>query len=164
MSANLTRQLGALEHLLWAIDPWAPRHFVLVARIDGMIVDRLYSAMGKAQRRHPALRVCVRGDASAPPRFVSTDEVIPLRVIKRVSDMHWQTEARAELEMPFQAEKGPLLRAVVVYGKPISEIILVAHHSIGDGLSAIYLVGDLLKIMDGNECPIFVHNPLWRNY
>jgi hypothetical protein len=82
---------------------------------------------------------------------MSTDEVIPLRVIKRMSDMHWQTEARAELEMPFQAEKGPLLRAVVVYGKPISEIILVAHHSIGDGLSAIYLVGDLLKIMDGND-------------
>jgi hypothetical protein len=77
--------------------------------------------------------------------------MVPLRVIERASEMHWQREVQAELEMPFQAEKGPLLRAVVVSGKRISEIILVVHHSIGDGLSAMYLVGDLLKIVDGIE-------------
>jgi hypothetical protein len=82
---------------------------------------------------------------------VSTNAVIPLRVIERASETHWQTEAQAELKRPFQAEEGPLLRAVVIYGKPISELILVTHHSIGDGLSALYLVGDLLKFMDGIE-------------
>src|SRR6516165_12604407 len=103
-ASNLTRQLGAFEHLLWAIDPWTPRHFVLVARIEGLIVDRLYNAMGKAQRRHPALRVCIHSDASASPRFVSTNAMVPLRVIERASEMHWQREVQAELEMPFQAE------------------------------------------------------------
>jgi hypothetical protein len=31
----LTRNLGAFEHLIWLIDQFSPRHFLLVARIEG---------------------------------------------------------------------------------------------------------------------------------
>jgi hypothetical protein len=34
-------------------------------------------------------------------------------------------------------------------GEAVSELILVAHHSIGDGVSAMYLVRDLIESMEG---------------
>ena len=32
---QMHRKLGPFEHLLWLVDHWTPRHFVLVARVEG---------------------------------------------------------------------------------------------------------------------------------
>jgi hypothetical protein len=37
----------------------------------------------------------------------------------------------------------------LVQGEAVWELILAVHHSIGDGLSAMYLVRDLLESMEG---------------
>lgn len=31
-SMQMHRELGPFEHLIWLVDQWAPRHFILVAR------------------------------------------------------------------------------------------------------------------------------------
>ena len=55
------------------------------------------------------------------------------------------------MALPFESGNRPLLRVVLVQGDGESELILAVHHSIGDGVSAIFLVRDLLKFMEGYE-------------
>jgi hypothetical protein len=54
-----------------------------------------------------------------------------------------------QLALPFEPDDRPLLRVSLVQGEEISELILAVHHSIGDGVSAMYLVRDLLESMEG---------------
>ena len=152
MLASLARPLGTFERVLWAVDQWTPRHFVVVARIEGrpMTANYLKPALSEAQQRHPALRVGIRA-TDAVPRFVNSYKPIKLQVIERQSEARWQIEAQAQLELPFQAEEGPLLRAVLVQGGAASELILAVHHSIGDGISAMYFVRDLLQSLQGQQ-------------
>jgi hypothetical protein len=50
---DLTRRLGTFEHFLWATDKWTPRHFVIVARIEGELQPvSLAHALAHAQQRH----------------------------------------------------------------------------------------------------------------
>jgi Condensation domain len=152
MGANLNRRLGTFERFLWLTDQWTPRHFVVTARVEGELSPtQLESALAQAQRRHPALRVAISTDGDGAPRFSNTNSVVPLRLVDRDDSNRWLNEARAELAAAFRSEFGPLLRCVAVRGRRISEIILAVHHAIGDGLSATYLLRDLLQAMQGNE-------------
>jgi hypothetical protein len=150
MHADLTRGLGAFEHFLWATDKWTPRHFVVVARLEGQLQPaNLANGLAHAQRRHPALRVGIATEAAGKPHFVRADSAIPIRLVDRESEDRCFSEAQVELAAPFCPELGPLLRCVVVHRRTVSEIILVAHHAIGDGTSAKYLLRDLLQGMQG---------------
>src|SRR6516164_2527865 len=88
---SLTRNLGAFEHLIWLIDQCSPRHFLLAARIEGGPIseDRMRAAFLAAQRRHPALRTSIES-ARGVPRFVPADAPVPVRVVDRTGDTHWQ--------------------------------------------------------------------------
>jgi hypothetical protein len=148
----LTRNLGAFEHLIWSTDQWSPRHFVFVARIEGgsISVVHLHRALLAAQRRHPALRAAIDVDPQGYPRFVPADSPVQLCVVDRDGEAQWRGEAERQLRNPFPAGHGPLLRATLVRGESVSELILAAHHSIGDGISAMFLVRDLLESLEGH--------------
>jgi hypothetical protein len=147
MGTDLDRRLGTFEHFLWTTDQWAPRHFVIVARVEANLNPaQLESALAHAQRRHPVLRSGISSDGGGL-RFVNTDATIPLRIVNNDSANRWLTEAQAELARPF--EMAPLLRCVAVRDRTVTEIILAVNHAIGDGLSAMYLLRDLLQVLQG---------------
>jgi hypothetical protein len=148
---SLTRTLGPFEHLIWLVDRWTPRHFVLVARIEGssILEQDLNRALLQAQRRHPALRTVIDEDQRGNPHFVPCSAPIRLKVIQRTDQRHWLQEAEKQLATPFEAGEGPLLRAALVQGNAVAEIVFAVHHSIGDGVSAMYLIRDLLEAMEG---------------
>ena len=148
---SLTRALGPFEHLIWLVDRWTPRHFVLVARIEGSSVsaEDLSRALTEVQRRHRALRTVIEADEWGNPHFVPCSAPIRLEVIPRTDQRHWLQEAEKQLATPFEPGEGPLLRAALVQGDSVAEIVLAVHHSIGDGASAMYLVRDLLEAMEG---------------
>ena len=148
---NLTRALGPFEHLIWLVDQRTPLRVVLVVRIEGSSVSAkdLSSALLQAQRRHPMLRTAIQANENGEPNFVPSSAPIPLRVIQRTDQLQWLREAEALSSIPFEPGDSPLLRAALVQGEAVSELILVAHHSIGDGVSAMYLVRDLLESMEG---------------
>lgn len=150
---SLTRTLGPFEHLIWLVDRWMPRHFILVARIEGSSVseDDLSRALLQAQLRHPALRTVIDVDERGNPHFGPCSAPIKLKVIPRTDERHWLQETEKELSTPFAPGEGPLLRAALVQGDAVSEVVLAVHHSIGDGVSAMYLVRDLLEAMEGYE-------------
>ena len=152
VKSDLNRPLGAFEKLIWLVDQWTTRNFAVVARIEGHPVSSkdLKVALSHAQRRHPALRTAIQVHENGIPRFVSCGKPIDLRVVVRTNDSLWLQKVEAELALPFPADKGPLLRACLVEGTTVSELILTAHHSIGDGVSSMYLVRDLLESIEGH--------------
>src|SRR5215831_9620509 len=62
LARQMHRKLGAFEHLLWLVDQWTPRHFILVARIEGSSISagNLQAALSQCQRRHPILRATIQ--------------------------------------------------------------------------------------------------------
>jgi NRPS condensation-like uncharacterized protein len=150
-SAQMHRRLLPFEHLLWLVDQWTPRHFIFVSRVEGapIAVGDLQSALLKAQLRHPILRTAIKVNRDGTPKFILCEAPIPLRVIQRKDSTQWLQEVETQLAVRFEPDDQPLMRVSLVRGEAASELILVVHHSIGDGLSATFLVRDLLKSMEG---------------
>ena len=147
---QMHRKLGPFEHLLWLVDQWTPRHFVLVARVEGgsISAEDMRRALLHAQRRHPILRATILVNGGNP-ELNPSDAPIELRIVQRASGAQWLHEVETQLALPFERNDQPLLRVVLVQGEAISELILVVHHSIGDGVSAMFLVRDLLECLEG---------------
>lgn len=152
---DLARDLGPFEHLLWLTDQWTPRHFAVAARVRGALdAPSLRAALLRAQRRHSALRARIDADQRKCPRFVSGDAAqVPVRVRDRVVGDEWRTELASELATPFDAHTAPLVRAVLVQGSSVSELILLVHHSLGDAIAAAFLIRDLLDDLAGAPAP-----------
>ena len=151
VSPRLDRRLGVFEELLWLTDLATPRHFAYTARIRGSL-DReaVELALLRVQRRHPALCVRIALDEDQYPAFGPEPAAqIPLTVRERTGEQQWQDEVESELARPFTADDAPLMRCVLLLGSPLSEVILLVHHAIGDGLSTTYLVRDLLQSLAG---------------
>ena len=162
----MNRLLGVSEHLRWLVDQRWSFNFALCARVRGAIsVQQLTDALAWVQHRHPLLGVRIATEDSQQPRFVSEGVPhIPLRVVKRQGDEHWCQEAEAELSLPFLGSKGPLLRVVFLQNEVISELIITCHHSLGDGLSVIYLIRDILQEIStpGSRSEILPELPSWE--
>jgi len=143
----MNRLLGASEHFLWLRDQGWSVNFAMTARVTGSLtVQQLTDALAWVQRRHPLLAVRIAKDSQKQPRFVSEGvPCIPLRVVKRQGEEHWCQEVAQEIASPFSWSEGPLLRVVFLQGDELSEVIVVCHHSIGDALSVVYLIRDILQ-------------------
>ncbi|HLP88296.1 MAG TPA: condensation domain-containing protein [Nostocaceae cyanobacterium] len=140
------RPLGANEKSIWLCDQVEPIHIALTAQIQGELsTEQLKRALMQVQQRHPLLRVRIALDETEQPWFVEEEANIPLRVLRRLSEQHWQREVETEISTPFNWNQAPLVRAVLLHSLEISELIVVYHHSIGDGVSGAYLVRDILQ-------------------
>ncbi|MBD2248542.1 condensation domain-containing protein [Nostoc sp. FACHB-888] len=140
------RPLGAVEKIIWLYDQVQPAHFALTAQIKGEFSpEQLKFALMQVQQRHPLLRVGIALDKTEQPWFVEEVASIPLRVLRRQSEQHWQQEVETEISTPFNWNQAPLVRAVLLHSLEMSELIIVYHHSIADGTSGAYLIRDILQ-------------------
>jgi hypothetical protein len=122
---------------------------VIVFRLEGRIETSLLGeALRRLQHRHPKLRAMVLedGNGSLSYHFEPPAQPIPFE-IKDFDDgeLPWSEETRHLLERGFPAG-GPLAALTVLRSQPCarSDLLLLLHHAIADGLSAISLVHDLL--------------------
>lgn len=146
----MERYLGAFEHSFWLYNQFFPLDFATVAKLQGQFsVDRLSTVLGQVQQRHPLLRVRIATDAIGQPKFVETDDEIPLRPIARTDDGQWQTELEVELARSLDWQVAPLLRVVLLQSGAQSELMIIFHHAIADGLSGIHLMRDILQGLGG---------------
>ena len=132
----LTARLGSLEELVWLYDQTSPFHFVMGATFVGVgSAARWREVLDVLQRRHPLLRVSIERDASAYPKFVSDGMGrIPLRMSD--ADVGWAGEMSRELQIPFDHQNAPLIRAAVCGDTAGSTLLLTAHHAIADAIIA----------------------------
>jgi NRPS condensation-like uncharacterized protein len=145
------RSLGSLEHLFWLFDQNRPCHFAVTALISGGASRRDWRrALDRLQKRHPILSVCIDGEPDTVPSFRQADATrIPLRIVEDEPELRWEAEVGKELATPFNPSRAPLIRAVLIQGARDAAFMLVAHHSIADGLSLAYAIRDTLDALAG---------------
>ena len=126
---------------------WAPYAIVaVISRIKGTILEsELRDAVSKVQQRHLYLRVGVVEDKDNIPWFTTDGiEEIPVNVYQRESENHWIDIYHQECKVPFEFAKKPAIRFILVQSAEVSELIVLCHHMICDGMSLAYLTRDLL--------------------
>jgi len=118
----------------------------LVARIKGNITeDMLMNAVEKVQQTHINLRVRIKHDAEHNPWFITENvKEIPIEIITRKSDDQWILVQKDASQVPFRFDEHPAIRFILVQSPNVSELIILCHHIICDGLSLAYLARDLM--------------------
>lgn len=121
----------------------------LIIRIKGKVTREMVKlALNKAQIRHNLLRVHLEFDEEQEPWFVGNGIIdFPIKVMKRESDDQWAKEILIEHKIPFEFEKGPLIRFFLLQGSETSDLIIFCQHIICDGMSLTYLARDILTYM-----------------
>ncbi len=158
-----SRRLLLLERTMYR-EGRTPFTSVFTIQLFGRLVEgRLQEALARLQAKHPLLRCVIEdGVDSEAPRFVLQERPlpIPLRVVERKNDDHWQTEVRREWVAPFDASRDPLVRLVWLRGSEVSELILVGHHCICDGQSGMTLLRECLSAYDEPEKDLGTYDAL----
>lgn len=146
----MERYLGAFEHLCWLYNQFYPLDFATVAKLQGQFSsEQLSTVLRQVQQHHPLLRVRIATDVIGQPKFVETDDEIPLRLVARTDDRHWQAELEVELARSLDWQVAPLLRVILLQSGAESELMIICHHAIADGLSGVYLMRDILQGLGG---------------
>jgi len=137
------RRITPLERI-FARSPYAI--VTMVTRIKGNVTESmLKDAVNKVQKRHPNLRVRIQEDDDHILFFTSEGiKEIPIDIISRESDEHWIDVYHEASQIPFEFEERPAIRFILVKSPNISELIILCHHIICDGMSLAYLARDLM--------------------
>jgi hypothetical protein len=158
-----SRRLLLLERTMYR-EGRTPFTSVFSIQLLGRLEEgRLRQALARLQAKHPLLRCVIEdGAGSEGPRFVLEDRPapIPLRIVERKHDDHWETEVRREWVAPFDASQDPLVRLVWLRASEVSELILVGHHCICDGQSGMTLLRDCLSAYDEPEKDLGTYDAL----
>ena len=126
---------------------WSPYAIVtMVARIRGNVTENmLQEAISQVRLRHANLRVRIREDQDHALWFTSEGVgEIPIEIVPRESDDHWLRVQEEASQIPFEFGVRPAIRFILVQSSFVSELIILCHHIICDGLSLAYLARDLM--------------------
>ena len=118
----------------------------MVARIKGYVSEEmLQNAILKVQQRHALLRVRIRDDNDHSQWFTSEEvQEIPIEVAARKSEDDWIKVHIEASRIPFEFETRPAIRFILVHSPGASELIILCHHMVCDGMSLAYLARDLM--------------------
>jgi NRPS condensation-like uncharacterized protein len=118
----------------------------MVARIKGNVSEEmLKSAVAKAQLRHALLRVRIKEDTDHGQWFTSKGvQEIPVEILPRQSENDWIRIHAEASKIPYEFGSRPAIRFVLIQSPNVSELIILCHHIICDGMSLAYLARDLM--------------------
>jgi NRPS condensation-like uncharacterized protein len=118
----------------------------MVARIKGNITEEmLKNAVAKIQQRHVLLSVRIKEDHEHALWFTSEGvQEIPIDIIPRKSENDWIKIYAEASKIPYEFETRPAIRFILVQSPEVSELIILCHHMICDGMSLAYLARDLM--------------------
>ena len=146
------RSLGALETLLWLANQKSPKHFVIAAEISGEASDLAWrSAIAEAQARHPLLRAAITSVDGRAPAFRLRPDTIPFKTVHEPREDRVARYIENELATPFVEGNAPLIRCSLLRHRHSATLVITTHHAIGDGLSVVYLIRDILSALSGER-------------
>ncbi len=148
------RDLTPAEERIWFVEQLHPRtavyHISVLYRFDGQLdVGRLRRAFAGLPDRHPALRTGFRKPGHA---VVAAPVPVPVRQV----DVAGATELTVsqlldkEARQPFDLDRPPLMRGLVVgRGQAGDWLLVTAHHLVCDGASLDLIEADLRRAYAG---------------
>jgi hypothetical protein len=140
----MRRKLSAIEHMI-------DGNIVYFVRLEGSVdPERLRLALGRVQRKHPALRTLIREERDGLYYEEDCAPEVPLRVLRRVEEDDFRRESQIELTTVFPYDQ-PQLRAVVLQSERESDLLLVTSHRICDGMSMLTIVREVLRALHKDE-------------
>ncbi|WP_433254121.1 amino acid adenylation domain-containing protein [Streptosporangium sp. CA-135522] len=155
-----TPPLSHAQERLWFLEQYRPgttTYTVPVAvRLRGELdAEALRRALDEIVTRHEALRMRFLTTEDGTPELV-VDEPRPAELrVTEAADLDAVVELLdADLATPFDLERGPLFRTVLVRLAPDDHVLLIAaHHAVIDGWSSDVIIRELLALHDGATLP-----------
>lgn len=148
----MEREITATERAVWK-QGMISLNIVMIARITGNIsAHDLRKAWKILQQKHPMLAVHLQKRQQGIFFTSNNCEDIPVRELAATSDNFWQYVAMQELHTPFDDfTNKPFIRSVLIHSDNKVELLIVCHHCICDGLSATFLIRDILNCLSGQQ-------------
>ncbi|MGW1763491.1 amino acid adenylation domain-containing protein [Streptomyces sp. NPDC002073] len=143
------------QERLWFLEQLAPGHamyneYVALSLTGPLDVAALDTALRELTVRHEALRTVVAMAGQTPVQRVLEPAASVLRIVELDEDPAGGLDdaerelARHEAAAPFDLERGPLFRALLIRSGPRRALLVVVnHHMVGDAWSRSVLVDDL---------------------
>ena len=130
-----------------------PNNVAVIATINGNVPENdLISVLKKVAHMHPLTRVRVVTDSSHNAWFTCEGAApVLLKVTSRKSSRQWIDVVENEQKIPFDFEKGPLIRFILLKSYDISDLIVICQHSICDGISLINVIQDIIFLLNNPE-------------
>ena len=118
----------------------------MIARIKGRVSkEQLVKSVSILSQKHSLLKVKITDKNKGDLWFTSEEvEEIPVEVINRESIQQWMEVLEEKCKVPFEFDKRPPIRFILIQSPTVSELIILCHHIICDGLSLAYLTRDLM--------------------
>jgi NRPS condensation-like uncharacterized protein len=143
-SANFDRKVSPSERF-FSRSPYSI--VTLVTRINGNVTESmLRNAVAKVRQRHVHLRYRIVEDENHDLWFTTSGTGdIPIEIVPREAAEDWKRIVQQSSQIPFEFEIEPALRIILVQATDISELVILCHHIICDGMSLAYLARDLMN-------------------
>jgi len=137
-----------MQFMLWHfIEAYQPVNFVLTAHLNGEFdPEMLRSALRKVAQAHPMSVARVENQNGRLFFVADQGTEYPLRLVARRTAHDWIRETEAEMGNRFGVDDTPV-RFVCLQSGEVADLILTCHHAAADGLSAVYLMGDLIRFL-----------------
>ena len=158
----MIRKLSRFEQWwIRAEDKWPLRFSTKVGVTGELSPEQLKAALHKLQQKHPLLALRVMLTPSGLPGL-TRDGVpeIPVRVIENARSQDWLRATIEGLAEPLPEYTGPLARVIWLKGDGWSDLLVICHHAISDGLAAVQLIRDLLGYLGDPAMPVEPLEPL----
>lgn len=130
-----------------------PINFVLTVSVCGhFTLAELQTAVNHACQKHPTLTSLVTYQENGQAFLIPN--AAPYFPVEEQQGDKWHNIATAELVRPFDLTAAPPVRFVLLrHDANHADIVVVCAHALADGLSAAYLIHDLLLVL-GNDSTV----------
>ncbi|MBN2438631.1 MAG: hypothetical protein JXL20_08525 [Deltaproteobacteria bacterium] len=119
----------------------------LVARIEGDVsVERLRQSLERVRKKHPLVGAKVVFDDRHQAWFSNHSIPEPrVTVVDRQSESHWFEVFQDLQKKPYAPQVRPMIDYALVRSDTLSDLILLASHSICDGSAMVILLRDIME-------------------
>jgi len=125
-------------------------NILMMGRFRGNIeINQLKMVLEQCTEKYPLLRTAIKQDTSGNAGFyfnnISSIEVIQFN---KNNDNEWIDLAWKEQKKPFDLSNGPLVKFLLLNSSENSDIVVICHHAISDGLSLVYLIKYIAQLLE----------------
>lgn len=136
-------------------------HVILKAQYNQPITQQqLQTALTQITPKYPLMSAHIKQNNDGTAYFVfDPNPQYPIAVQKKTDDNQWLKMTMEEQKQPFNLNKGPLIKFIILNATTNSDLILLCQHTICDGLSLTYLIRDLTKQFNHPNQPVTPKTP-----